>query len=113
MIPITPDTVKATYLYLLSFPPFSRWKMIAAEDLTFLVVAYSGEYAQYHAQRKELRVSSVNVAKQQTLLKKMAHEMIHVHEDAIGKWSAKHDTAFFFRCRDQVCKHFDFDPCDF
>jgi hypothetical protein len=113
MIPITPDTVKATYTYLLSFPPFSRWKMLAAEDLTFLVVAFSSEYAQYNRNRKELRVSSVTVGKHQTLLKKMSHEMIHVHEDALNRWSQKHDTQFFIKCRDQVCKVWDFDPADF
>lgn len=113
MIPITPDIVKATYLYLLNFPPFNRWKMLAAEDLTFLVVAYTGEYAQFHPERKEIRVSSANVAKQHTLLKKMAHEMIHVHEFAANKYSVKHDTQFFIRCRGMVCRHFDFDPADF
>ena len=113
MIPITPETVRGTYEYLLLMPPFNRWKMLAAEDLTFLVVAYTGEYAQFHPERMEIRVSTANVGKQPTLLKKMAHEMIHVHEFAVNRWSRKHDMAFFFRCRDQVCKYMDFDPRDF
>jgi hypothetical protein len=113
LIPITPETVKATYLYLLNFPPFSRWQMIKPERLTFLVVDYSSEYARYAPDRMEIRVSNVTVSKQQTLLKKMAHEMIHVHEHAVDRWSKKHDSAFFIKCRDQVCRHFDFDPADF
>ena len=113
MIPITEQTIRATYEYLLIFPPFNRWKMIAAEDLTFLVVAFTSEYAQYNPQKKEFRVSHVNVGKQLTLLKKVAHEMIHVHEDALGIYTKTHDTPFFLRCRDQVCRHFDFDPFDF
>ena len=113
MVPITPETARATYLYLLSFPPFCKWKMPAAKALTFRVVAFTGEYASFDPDKMELQVSSANIAKQQTLLKKIAHEMLHVHEHAINRWSKKHDTAFFFRCRDQVCKHFDFDPADF
>lgn len=113
MIPITPETVKATYEYLLNFPPFCKWKMHAARNLTFLVTAYKTEYAQYDHAKKALRVSSLNVSKQQTLIKKIAHEMIHVHEDALNRNTVKHDSVFFFRCRDRVCKHFDFDPADF
>jgi hypothetical protein len=87
--------------------------MYPAKKLTFSVVAYTGEYAQFNADTMELRVSTTTMSKQQTLLRKVSHEMLHVHEHAINRWSKKHDTAFFFRCRDQVCKHFDFDPADF
>jgi hypothetical protein len=113
MIPITPETIKATYGYLLHFPPFSGWKMYPARKLTFSVVPYTGEYAQFDPNKMELRVSAAAMSKQHTLMKKMAHEMIHVHEHAIGRWSHTHDTAFFFKCRDRVCRHFDFDPLDF
>ena len=113
MIPITPETVKATYEYLLKFPPFLGWRMHPSSKMTFRVVDHVSEYAQFSPDKMEMRVSNVTVSKHQTLLKKVAHEMIHVHEHAIDKWSKKHDSAFFLRCRDQVCKRFDFDPADF
>ena len=113
MIPITSETVRATYEYLLKFPPFNRWKMHSSKKLSFQVVPLVGEYAQFNKDKMELRVSNAVMSKHHTLLKKVAHEMIHVYEHASGRWSHVHDTAFFFKCRDRVCKHFDFDPLDF
>ena len=112
-IPVTPETVRATYEHLLAFPPFCNWKMHPAKKLTFLIVPYTGEYAQFDTEKMELRVSAAAMSKHHTLLKKVAHEMIHVYEHASGRWTTTHDTAFFFKCRDRVCKHFDFDPLDF
>ena len=113
MIPVTETTVKATYEYLCHFPPFSRWSLPPSSKITFYVTDFTSEEAEYDPDKKTLRVSSAKFSKYHKLLEVMAHEMIHVREHVCGKWTKKHDSAFFKECRRQICRHFDFDPLTF
>ncbi len=112
MIPVTKETVEATYTWLLHFPPFNRWNLPAAERLNFAVDHLKSMWADYDPETKTVRVSSAKVSTYPSLLQAVAHEMIHVREDAVGKWSDKHDTAFFKRSVKLVCKHWGFDPAN-
>ena len=113
MIPITPETVRATYTYLLSFPPFNRWRLPPAKKLTFYVTDFTGEWAEYNHEKHTLRVSTVNVATYDALIRVVAHELIHVREHVAGKWTVKHDSAFFKESKRMILKHFAFDPLTF
>ena len=113
MIPITAQTCRATYDWLLHFPPFNRWHLPPSRKITFYVVDYVGEEAEYDHDKMTLRVSKARVGTYAMLIRVMSHELIHVHEHFAGKWTVKHDSAFFKRCRAMVCKHFEFDPLNF
>jgi len=113
MVPVTPATLKATYEWLLAFPPFSRWKLPPARKITFYVTDFVSEWAQFDCDKMTLRVSTAGVGSYDMLIKVMAHEMIHVREHVSGKWAHKHDSAFFKQARAMVCKHFGFDSLTF
>lgn len=112
-IPVTADTVKAVYTCLLSFPPFCRWNLPSPDKLTFDAVPYTSEWGEYHKEKKRLRVSTAKVSTFQNLVLAVAHEMVHVKEDVAGKWSQKHDNAYFKRLAGQVCRTFEFDEKNF
>ena len=113
MIPVTPNTVKAAYEFLRHFPPFNRWSLPPSNKITFYVTDFIWEDPEYDAGKHTLRVSAVKLSKYHKLIEVMAHEMIHVREHVCGKWTKKHNSAFFLKCRRQICKHFDFDPLTF
>lgn len=110
MLPITPTTVKATYTWLKTFPPFNKWRLPNPEKLNFSVESLKSRWADYDPETKTLRVSSARVSTYHSLIQAVAHEMIHVKEDLAGRWSDKHDTVYFkSRCK-TICKHWGFDP---
>lgn len=115
MIPVTADTIKAVYVLLRSFPPFNRWDLPAADELTFYVVDYKGEWAEYHPERKTIRVSTARVSTFLSLLQAVAHENCHLRQDISGRYPVKNaHNADFKRYAKQVCKHFPFfDPANF
>ena len=112
MVPVTAETIKSVYVLLQSFPPFSRWNLPQAEKLTFYVVDFKGEWAQYHPEKQTIRVSTARVSTFLSLLAAVSHEMCHLRQDISGRWPAKDaHNADFKRYVKQVCKHFPFlDP---
>ena len=112
MIPVTADTIKSVYVMLLSFPPFCRWNLPPAENLTFYVVPFTSEHAEYDPNKKTLRVSVVRVSTFLSLIAAVAHEMAHVRQDYAGRWPVKNvHNAEFHKLTQQICKHFPFlDP---
>jgi hypothetical protein len=113
MIPVTAETIRATYEWLSHFPPFCRWHLPPAKKITFYVTDFVSEVAEYDHIKKTLRVSTANVGTYDMLIRVMAHELIHVREHVSGKWTVKHDSAFFRQSRAMICKHFAFDPLTF
>jgi hypothetical protein len=113
-LPLTPDLLRATYDLLCETPPFNKWNLPDSEDVEFRVVRDRNRYA-WHSlvgTKHTIAVSSLNVGFAVSLIRVMAHEMVHVHERR-SSCSATGHSAAFKRWGAQVSKYHGFDPKDF
>lgn len=109
MVPITPETVKAVYVMLLSFPPFSKWNLPAANKVTFVVAPLRSRWGDFDPNNHTIRISTVNVTTFLSLVTAVAHEAVHLKQDISGRWPAKDaHNAHFKKMATRVCKHFPF-----
>lgn len=113
VIPVTAETVRAVYVMLTAFPPFSRWSMPAADKLNFAVEPLVSRWGDFDPRSMTLRISSARVSTYQSLLLAVCHEAVHVRQDMIH-WPAKDPhNALFKKLASQVCKAFELDPANF
>jgi len=112
MIPVTADSIRSVYVLLQSLPPFNRWDLPPSGKLTFYVVPFTSEHAEYDPNKKTIRVSTARVSTFLSLVAAVAHEMCHVRQDVSGRYPVKNaHNADFRKYVKQVCKHFPFlDP---
>lgn len=112
MIPVTADSIRSVYVLLQSLPPFNRWGLPPSTKLTFYVVPFKSEHAEYDPNKKTIRVSTARVSTFLSLLQAVAHEMCHVRQDVSNRYPVKNvHNEEFKRYARQVCKHFPFlDP---
>lgn len=114
-LPLTKEMLAAAYDFLVTTPPFSRWKLPEAEDVKFSVTRDQRNFAQYKWDGKQhtIWISSRGVGHSETLLLYLAHEMVHMYLEEMG-WESRgtEDThnAAFEKFAAQVCKHHGFDP---
>lgn len=112
MVPVTPDTVKAVYECLIQFPPFDKWKLPA--KVNFAVDHLVSKWADYDPETKTIRVSTAKVSTFQSLVLAVAHEIVHAHQDAIGKLPDKNPhNKQFGKHAQQVCRRLGYDPANF
>lgn len=109
---ISSSTVRATYEYLSQIPPFKRLNMPASESVTFEVnndPACYGEYEPEHV----IRISRAKVGFLETLIKTVAHEMVHLHLYRTGykEWDS-HDKKFEYYAN-RISTTMGFDPKEF
>jgi hypothetical protein len=119
-LPLNPDRLRLVYDLLSECPPFDKWNLPHGEDVTFVVNRFKKEYGRHNTTlRSDLKlghrigISAVNVTTLDTLMRVMAHEMVHVHEQAnevcSAKQSAQHTPAFWAFGR-EVCANLGFNP---
>lgn len=110
------DTLRATYAFLAETPPFSRWNLPDADDVTFQVARTKTHFGwcTFHDPKFTIAISSATVRDTATLVTTMAHEMIHVHERCSGacRPGVQH-TAAFRKWAAQVCRVHGFEPKGF
>lgn len=108
--------LRAAYDFMANTQPFYKWNLPEGEDVAFYVVRDPKRYAWYrrNGERHEIGISSTNVGHTLTLMEKMGHEMIHVHEEHAGfcQPNTEHSAAFRKLAR-EVCKFHGFDPKTF
>lgn len=116
MLPLTPETLAAAYDYLKSTPPFSKWNLPESDEVLFKVTRVRGWFGRYrwNGKKHTIEVSSASIGQTQTLLRYMAHEMVHLHLEDIGMESRTggpntHNAAFRVLAA-HVCKVHGFDP---
>lgn len=120
---LTKDRLALTYELLSECPPFDKWNLPLAEDVKFVITRNKCDYGAHRTtldkefrKRHEIQISSVNVTTLDTLIRVMAHEMVHVHEQAnevcSAQESAKHTPAFWAFGR-EVCTSLGFNPDTF
>lgn len=111
-ITFTRDTLRAAYNYLNETPPFNRWNLPDGDDVVFRVVRDRTVYGWHdlHRGKHVVAVSSATVGQTITLLKTVAHEMVHMHERGSSAACRTGHSAAFHRWAEQVCKYHGFDP---
>lgn len=115
-LPIDRETLAAAYDFLRVTPPFYRWKLPKSHEVKFKLSRSRTEYGRYQWDGKQHTITaSVHaIGHTLTLIRFMAHEMIHLRLESIGKESKRGglDThnAFFRRLAARVCRYHGFDP---
>jgi hypothetical protein len=117
-LPITKELLAAAYEYLLLTPPFSKWNLPDSEDVVFGIsraLREAGRYVWDPNDKTHHIIASIHgIAHTQSMMRFMAHEMIHLYLRKMG-WESKaaseeiHNAAFR-KFAAQVCKVHGFDP---
>ena len=105
------DALRACYDFLNETLPFSRWNLPDGEDVEFRVVRDPSLFGWDLLEngRHINGISSTTVGHTDTLIRTMAHELVHLHEHHSGPCRKGHSRAFRAYAK-QVCKHHGFDP---
>jgi hypothetical protein len=105
------DTLRAAYAFLSETPPFNKWNLPDCDDVEFRVVRDRGRFGWYRfdGAKHVVAISTSCVGQTDTLIRTMAHEMIHVHEEHSGSCSRSEHGPAFKRWAAQVCQVHGFD----
>lgn len=113
MIALHPDHLAAVYDCLRVFPPFKRWKLPPADEVQFSVTRARdrvGSYCALGNGKHRITASSEKVGHTDTLMRLVAHEMIHMHQEIAGTATSAQHGAEFQRLAALVAKYHGFDP---
>ncbi len=114
-LPLTPEMLAAAYEFLRKTPPFARLKLPPSEIVKFSVGNFKQDYAAYQWDGKQHRIkmSANAIGQTSTLMRYMAHEMIHLYleENDLESRKGGEDThnAEFRKLAGQTCKFHGFD----
>ena len=113
MIPLNPNHSAASYDFLRALPPFHRWKLPPGDEVEFHITArpeICGEYTRWlHDQTHIIVLSSKNIGHTDTLIRIMAHEIIHLKQGKDGGETSGQHNAEFKRLSAIVCRYHGFD----
>jgi hypothetical protein len=109
---LTPELLAGGYEFLRITPPFKAWRLPPASHVEF-VVSRHRLYVGYHrgirhkVRSHEIGVSAVCVGHTNTLLKTIAHEMIHQYQQRARTETAhtEHNAEFMRLARKVCCYH--------
>lgn len=109
-LPLTPDLLRSAYEFLRSTPPFRSWKLPPGESVRFHVTRHRDREGDHGVEKgvHVVRVSSRNIGHTESLLIVLAHEMVHMYQEA-QKVRAAHNPAFC-RLSRRVCRYHGWDP---
>lgn len=108
---LTPAILVAAYEFLRATPPFVGWRLPEADDVEFRV-SHFAHLGECHANdgTHVIAISARRISHTDTLMRTMAHEMIHLRHNHVGI-----DTvhgAPFVRDAKLVAKAHGFDPLE-
>jgi len=109
---ISPKNLADMYTMLKNCKPFNRWRLPPIEQIKFSVtddVDSLGSYVYYEGFH-EITISRAKNGHLETIIKTLAHEMIHMLRGKTPKY-ALHDLFFLTRSR-AVAAEFGFDPLE-
>jgi len=108
-VKITRAACVAAYEFLSSLPPIKAWKLPPSIEVEFRVRAWDKFFGEYD-ERGIITISSSKHGHLDTLLRTMAHEMIHqkLHLSGYPKWEL-HDERFL-ELAHAVATELGFDP---
>jgi len=112
---LTPDMLEATYELLRTTPPFRGWKLPPGDEVEFRVsahAAYYGEY-QWRGTCHRITISARYASQLSSMMRTMAHEMIHLHQRIACTENKNQHNARFRRIAAMVSRLHGFDPASF
>jgi hypothetical protein len=111
--------LRHAYELLADTAPFNRWNLPDSHDVIFRVMRARDTAGDYEFDRKSrhiIRISARCVGSLFTLLRIMAHEMIHLYQahtrPRTDTANVAHNAAFR-RLSDEVCHYHGFDRAEF
>lgn len=112
---MTPKQVRALYICLREQKPFRRWGLPAADRIKFGVENTGDAWGFYGTDGGERRtiVLSTRCRTLSLALRVLAHEMVHLKQDMMGRLPTVehgHHNSTFRRLADQVCRDVGLDP---
>jgi SprT-like family len=105
-IPLTRDMLRAAYDFLNETPPFNKWNLPDGEDVEFKIIRNRDRFGWYrfNGEKHVIALSSGCIGYTDTLLRTMAHEMIHLHEEHAEACTPRQDhSRAFYRWAAQIC----------
>lgn len=113
---ITPEMVEGAYSFLLTTLPFRNWRMPHPDKIRFRVMVTKERYGHWNGTPEgdtvgELAVSIGTITSTDLLVATVAHEMIHIHQEAEG--FRDHHGVHFDRFAKLVCRRHAFDRAEF
>ena len=115
---LTPTLLSLTYDVLRETLPFKLWRLPASDEVEFIVARtrkHAGAHTTYVRTREHvIEVSEKCVGHIDTLIRVMAHEMVHAAQAQARSTTpnAEHNKDFQKRAK-RVCHHHGFDPKEF
>lgn len=112
MLHLSPDILRATYNFLRETPPFKRWRLPEGDTISFRVTQHRKWAGSCITDPKSpvIMASAFYIGHTDTMVRLVAHEMVHLHRDRLkSKPTGEHD-ATFRRLAAQVCRYHGFDP---
>lgn len=111
---MTPDTIEAQYLALRTTRPFRKWGLPDPDDIAFCVLASRDRMGHFRGAitgPHEIGISMRRVGTIDTLIRVLAHEMIHLFQELTKTTTANTEhNAAFRRISAEVARHHCFDP---
>lgn len=111
---ITPEMIEATYDLLRETPPFKRWKLPIADEVSFCVMdcdTHSADYIMLGEHTHRIRINNKWTGTLGKLIANLAHEMVHLHLYIACPSDQDHEGhgPVFQKAAAQVCRHHGFD----
>ena len=113
---LTPEMLEKAYDLINATAPFRGWRLPPGTDVVFRVGAFDTHLGDYQFVKGHhcIRLTVKGVAHVDTLLRVMAHEMIHLYQQVRGLHNQNQHNADFKRRAKAVCRiHGNFDPALF
>jgi predicted SprT family Zn-dependent metalloprotease len=112
---VTVAIARAAYAYLAETPPFNTWNLPNEEDVIFTIKRGKDFYGRCSRIDKKIaiEISSGLHGTTDTLMRTMAHEMIHVFEFHHKLKKTSEHGRGFQRLAQSVCETHGFDPKNF
>ncbi len=113
---LTPQRLASVYGMRIQWPPFDKWKLPKVEEVKFRILRTKHWDADWWIEggKHHIRVSQGRAAHMNTILKCMAHEMIHVKQRSGGTETKGVDhNAEFQRLAHDICKRYGWDHKQF
>ena len=115
-LPLSPEILKAAYIFLSETQPFNKWNLPDADEIKFKVVRSMADrgWHTFDGKHHIICISQNTIGHTFSLITCMAHEIIHVHENNVGirRSDVEHGAAFW-KWAEQVCRIHGFDPKTF
>lgn len=116
---LTPELMEGAYEFLRLTQPFRGWHLPHADEVEFVVSRHRSHVGYHRGIRRKVRsheigISELYVGHSNTLLRTMAHEMIHQYQQRNRTETANTEhNAEFMRLAKVVCRYHGWDVKEF